>query len=134
MAVMALLNEYLSVNAVNLSDHTRQAMLTAEATQLDVSAMGDGWTRNTYGLKSGQIAVEWNDDFAGGSVDATLWPLLGTNVAFELRPDAGVVSATNPKYTGLVGIQAMAIGGTLNEVARKGHTWPTSGAVTRATS
>lgn len=134
MAVMALLNEYLSINAVNLSDHMRQAALTAEATTLDVSAMGDGWTRNTYGLKSGQIAVEWNDDFAAGSVDATLWPLLGTNVAFELRPDAGVVSTSNPKYTGLVGVQSVIIGGTLNEVARRNQSWPTSGAVTRATA
>lgn len=134
MAVMALLNEYLSVNAVNLSDHMRQAALTAEATTLDASAMGDGWVKNIYGLKSGQIAVEWNDDFVAGSVDATLWPLLGTNVAFELRPDGGVVSVTNPKYTGLVGISSVAIGGSLNEVARRNQTWPTSGAVTRATS
>lgn len=134
MAVLALLNEYLSINAVNLSDHVRQAAITVDSTVLDVTAMGDNWTKNTFGLKSGQMAVEWNDDFAVGSVDATLWPLLATNVAFEVRPDAGVVSTTNPKYTGLVGISNLAVGGTLNEVARKGLTWPTSGTVTRATS
>jgi hypothetical protein len=134
MAVMALLNQFLSVNAVNLSDHMRQAALAVEATTLDASAMGDGWVKNIYGLKSGSIAVEWNDDFVAGSVDATLWPLLGTNVAFELRPDGGVVSVSNPKYTGLVGIASVSIGGSLNEVARRNQTWPTSGAITRATA
>lgn len=134
MAVMALLNQFLSVNAVNLSDHMRQAALAVEATTLDASAMGDGWVKNIYGLKSGSIAVEWNDDFVAGSVDATLWPLLGTNVAFELRPDGGVVSVSNPKYTGLVGIAQHNVGGSINEVARKSLTFPTSGAVTRATA
>jgi hypothetical protein len=132
MAVMALINEFLSINAVNLSDHVRSATVTAEATALDSTAMGDSWMENTFGLKSGQLAVEWNDDFAAASVDATLWPLLGTNTAFEVRPDAGVASATNPKYTGLVGISGLSVGGSLNEIARKSQTWPTSGVLTRA--
>lgn len=132
MAVMALLNQYLSVNAVNLSDHVRAATLAVEATTLDSTAMGDAWTENIFGLKSGTLAVELNDDFAAASIDSTLWPLLGTNVAFEVRPDAGVASANNPKYTGLAGINGLAMGGSLNEVARKSHTWPLSGAVTRA--
>ena len=134
MAAVALLNEFLSVNAVNMSDHVRQAAITVDSTVLDVTAMGDGWTKNTFGLKSGQMAVEWNDDFVAGSIDATLWPLLATNVAFEVRPDAAVVGVNNPKYTGLVGISNLSVGGTLNEVARKGLTWPLSGAVTRATA
>lgn len=134
MAVLALLNEYLSVNAVNLSDHLRAATAAVEASTLDSTAMGDAWTENIYGLKSGTLAVEFNDDFAPASVDATLWPLLGTNVAIELRPDAGAVSASNPKYTGLAGINGLAIGGSLNEVARKSHTWPLSGPLTRATA
>jgi hypothetical protein len=132
MAVMALLNEYVSINAVNLSDHVRAATVAVEATTLDSTAMGDSWTENIFGLKSGTVAVEFNDDFVAASVDATLWPLLGTNVALEVRPDAGVVSASNPKYTGLVGINGLAVGGSLNEVARKSHTWPLSGALVRA--
>lgn len=134
MAVFALINEFVSVNGVNLSDHVRQAVLTAEASALDSTAMGDTWMENIFGLKSGQLQIEFNDDMAAGSVDATLWPLLGTNVAFEVRPDAGAVSATNPKYTGLIGIAQIVIGGQLNEVARKSITFPTSGAITRATA
>ena len=131
MAVMALINEYLSLNTVAMSDHVRQATLAMEASALDATAMGDGWTKNVYGLKSGSMQVEFNDDTAASQVDALLWPLFGTNTAFEVRLDAGTVSATNPKYTGLVGIAQHNVGGQLNEVARKSLTFPTSGAVTR---
>jgi hypothetical protein len=131
MAVFALINEYLSLNAVAMSDHVRQATLAMEASALDATAMGDGWTKNVYGLKNGSMQVEFNDDTAASQVDALLWPLFGTNVAFEVRLDAGTVSATNPKYTGLVGIAQHNVGGSLNEVARKSLTFPTSGAVTR---
>lgn len=132
MAVMALLNEYVSINAAGMSDHIRQATLTVDSTVLDATAMGDNWIKNIFGLKSGQLQLEFNDDFVAANVDALLWPLLGTNVAFEVRPDAGVVGANNPKYTGLIGISGFTVGGSLNEVARKGLTFPTSGIVTRA--
>lgn len=134
MAVMALINEYVSIAANAMSDHVRSATLAMEASALDATAMGDGWTKNVYGLKSGSLQVEFNDDFVASQVDAILWPLFGTNVAFEVRPDAGVVSVTNPKYTGLIGIAQHQVGGSLNEVARKSLTFPTSGAVARATA
>lgn len=134
MAVVALVNEYLALNAVAMSDHVRSATLAMEASALDATAMGDGWVKNVYGLKNGQMQVEFNDDMAVSQVDALLWPLFGTNTAFEVRIDAGVVSTSNPKYTGLVGIAQHNVGGSLNEVARKSLTWPTSGTVSRATS
>jgi len=134
MAVLALTNEFLSLNATTLSDHVKSAVLTVEADQLDSTAMGDSWKEITGGLKGGQLVVTFNDDFAGGSVDATLWPLLGTSVAFEVRPDAGVASATNPKYTGQVFIGQHSIGNGVGELASKQLTFPTNGAVTRATS
>lgn len=134
MAVVALINEFLSLNAAAMSDHVRQATLAMEATALDATAMGDGWVKNVYGLKSGSLQVEFNEDTAASQVDSLLWPLFGTNVAFEVRVDAGVVSPTNPKYTGLVGIAQHNVGGSLNEVARKSLTFPTSGAVVRGTA
>lgn len=134
MAVFALINEYVTLNAVNLSDHVRSATLALEASALDSTAMGDTWTENVFGLKSGTLTIEFNDDYAASSVDSTLWSAFGTNVTFEVRPDAGAVSATNPKYTGSVGIAQHNVGGSLNEVARKSVTLPLSGAVTRATA
>lgn len=134
MAVVALLSEFVSINAVNLSDHVRAATLAVEASALDSTAMGDDWTEVTGGLKSGTLTIEFLDDFAASNVDATLWPTFGTVVAFEVRIDDAAVSATNPKYTGSVFIQQHSVGGSLNEMAMKSLTLPTSGAVTRATA
>ena len=134
MAVFALVNEYLAINGTAMSDHVKQAVLTVEADALDSTAMGDSWKEVTFGLKGGQLQVEFLDDFAASQVDALLWPLFGTVVTFEVRPDAGAVSATNPKYTGSIGIAQHAVGGQLNEMATKGLTFPTSGTVSRATS
>lgn len=134
MAVLALINEHVSINAVNLSDHVKSGTLAVEATSLDSTAMGDTWNEVTGGLKSGTLTIEFLDDFAASNVDATLWPIFGTVVTFEVRPDAGAVSATNPKYTGSVFIQQHSLGGSLNEMAGKSLTFPTSGAVTRATA
>jgi len=131
MAVFALINEYVTINAVNLSDHVRQATLALEASALDSTAMGDTWTENVFGLKSGTLTVEFNDDFAASNVDATLWAAFGTNVAFAVRPDAGAISTTNPEYQGLIGIAQFNLGGSAGEVARKSLTFPLSGAVTR---
>lgn len=134
MAVLALLNEHVTINGVDLSDHVRQGTLALEATALDSTAMGDNWNKVTGGLKSGTLTLEFLDDFAASEVDATLWPIFGTTVTFIVRPDAGAVSATNPNYTGSVFIQQHSVGGSLNEMAMKSLTFPTSGTVTRATS
>lgn len=134
MAVFALLNEYLAINSVALSDHIKGATLTLDSAQLDPTAMGDNWVKVLGGLKSGQLQIEFIDDYAASQTDATLWPLFGTVVTFEVRPDAGAVSATNPKYTGSVHISQFVVGGSVGELAMKSLTFPTSGAVSRATS
>lgn len=136
MAAFALINEYLAVNAVNFTtlSMVKSATLTVDVAQLDPTAMGDSWVEALGGLKSGSLAVTFNDDYAASSIDQTLWPILGTVVTFEVRPDAGTVSSTNPKYTGSVLISQHALGGTVGDLASKQLTWPTSGAITRATS
>lgn len=135
MAVFALTNEYLALNgSATLNDHVKSAVLTVDVAQLDSTAMGDSWIEVIGGLKSASLAITFNDDYAASNVDATLWPLLGTVVTFEVRPDAGSVSATNPKYTGSVLIGQHVLGGSVGELAAKSLTFPVSGAVTRATA
>lgn len=134
MAVLALLNEFVEVNGVDLSDHCRNGTLTMEATNLDSTAFGDDWVEATGGLKSGTLAVEFLDDFAVSQVDATLWPIFGTVVTFAVRPTADAVSATNPSYSGSILIAQHTVGGSLNEMAMKNLSFALSGTVTRATA
>lgn len=134
MAVLAYTDAYLVLNSVNLSDHVKSVTLTVDSAQLDSTAMGDSWTEFIGGLKSGSLAITFNDDFAASNVDATLWPILGTSVTFELRPTSAAVGATNPKWTGSVFIAQHAVGGAVGELGAKSLTFPTTGTITRATA
>lgn len=134
MSVLVLLNEFFELNSVDSSDWAKSAALAVEAAQLDASVFGDGWTKNVAGLKSGTVTVEFLDDFDAAALDATLWPLFGTVVTFKVRPDAGVASTSNPQYSGSVLISQLNVGGSLGELAGKALSFPTTGAVTRATA
>jgi len=134
MAVMALTAEFLSINAVTMSDHVKSAALAVEVDQLDSTAMGPGWKAVIGSLKAGTLTVTFNDDTAVSQVDALLWPLLGTLVAFELRLSDAAVSTSNPKYTGSILIAQHNLGGDVGSLAAKSLTLPVSGAVTRATA
>lgn len=131
---LALLNEFIQINSVDISAHCRQGTLAFESTDLDSTTFGDTWNEHTGGLKSGTLTIEALDDFAASQLDDTLWPLLGTVVTFEVRPTADPVATDNPSYTGSVFIQQHSLGGSLNELATKSLTFPTSGTVSRATS
>lgn len=135
MAAIALLDARLTINAVNF--HTlsmvKSVRLSLNAAQLDPTAMGDTWVEVLGGLKSGELSVDFVDDYAASSVDQTLFPLFGTVTTFTLRPTNAAISATNPEYQGSCFIGAHMLGGGVGELAMKsGLTFPTSGAVTRA--
>lgn len=137
MSAFALTAEYLAINSVDYTSLlvVKGAVLTVEADQLDPTAMGDGWKKVLGGLKGGSVAANLIDDYAASSTDQLLWPLFGTLTSFEIRPTNAAVSSTNPKYTGSMFIGTHIVGGQVGELAMKGGlTFPTSGAVTRATS
>jgi hypothetical protein len=136
VTVLALLNQYFLLNAVDLSDHIRGATLAVNAAQLNSEAMGDSWEEVTTGLKAGTINFEVLDDFALSSIDATIWAAFnaGTNVAWEMRPVNASRSTTNPGYTGSIHPSEYKLGGSINTMAMKSLTWKLSGAVTRNTS
>ena len=88
------------------------------------------------GLKDWSVDVELNQDFAAASVDATLFPLVGAAAfAIEIRPDAGAVSATNPKFTGNALLESYPpISGSVGELATVSITLQGDGDLTRATA
>lgn len=101
MAVQILKNAYLSVNAVVLSTFVKSITLNYEADVVETTAMSKNSKTRLSGLKDWSVDVGFNQDFAAAAVDVTLFSLVGgASVAVEVRPDAGAVSATNPKYTG----------------------------------
>lgn len=136
MAKMVLLAAYLSINANLLHSNTNKIELGAEVEEKDVTTYTSlGWKEVLGGLKSGELGVEFNQDFAAAALDSIMWPLLGTVVAFEVRADQAAVGAGNPKYTGNILIKEWKpVMGEVGDDAQVSVSFPTSGAITRATS
>ncbi|GAA0348702.1 hypothetical protein GCM10009540_81340 [Streptomyces turgidiscabies] len=136
MPKMVLLAEYVSINANVLNEFTTKAELTVEVEQKDVTTYASlGWKEVIGGLKSGELGLEFKNDFAATKLDAIMWPLLGTVVPFEVRPDQAAVGTSNPKWTGSVLISGWnPITGSVGDEATVSLGFPTSGAVTRATA
>lgn len=121
MGKFILDNAFVSINGADLSDHVKSVTINYEGEVKDMTAMGATGRGKAIGLLNGSIDLELFQDFAALKVDATLWPLHGA-AAFPvvIRPDAGVVAATNPQWagncvlakynpiTGSVGDEAMA--------------------------
>jgi hypothetical protein len=135
MATYVALDHRITINSVNLSSAVRKATLQVSVNEVTDTAMGDTWVSRLGGLRDYRLTVEFNQDFAASQVDATLWPLLGTVVAFTARPTTGAISATNPEYQGSVLITDYTpIEGQVGDLAMFSVTWPGSGPLTRATS
>ena len=136
MAKMVLLAQYLSINGTALSSYTKKAELSVEVEDKDVTTYASaGWKEVLGGLKSGELSVEFLQDFAASQLDSIMWPLLGTVVSFEVRADQAAVGTSNPKYSGSILINGWSpITGGVGDEATVSVGFPTSGAVTRATT
>lgn len=98
MAIFTLVDAYISINGVTLSDHAKSVTVEDTRDQVDITAFGATSKAYTKGLGDAKITVEFYQDFAAGKVHATLQPLLGstTPVTIEVRPTSAARSATNP--------------------------------------
>ena len=136
MPKMVLLAEYVSINGVDLSEYARKAELAVEVEEKEVTNYASaGWKELLGGLKSGELGCEFLQDVAATRIDSIMWPLLGTVVPFEVRLSNAVVGTSNPKYTGNVLIKEWKpIEGSVGDEATSSASFPTSGAVLRATA
>lgn len=138
MAKMVLKSSYLSLATVDWSAFLAKIELKAEVEEKDVTTFAsNGWVEVLGGLFKAGLSLTWRQDVAAASVDSAMWThfLTGTPIAFETRLTSAAVGTSNPKWTGLVLVKDWTpIGGSPGDVAGHDTSWPTSGAVTRATS
>jgi hypothetical protein len=136
MATFVFTDGFVSINAVDLSDHVKSVTLDYSAEPQDDSAMGDTTRSRTGGLKDWSVSVDFHQDYAAAKVDATLFSLVGTTTALIVRPDnSDGVSATNPNFTGTGLLESYnPAGGSLGEMAAATATFQAAGTLTRATT
>lgn len=136
MAVFVATDYQITIGGVDLSDRLTSVELPIESDDVDTTAFGGaGWRSRTGGLKSGSITLNFNQDFAAGETDATLWPLFNTSTTVVVKPTTAAVSVTNPSYTGSFLVNSITpIAGSVGDLATQSLTWPLSGALTRTTA
>jgi hypothetical protein len=136
VALLVLTTSYLALNSVDRSTWTSKVELAVEVEEKDVTTFASaGWKAVTGGLKSAGLSITFKNDVADDSLDETMWALLGTTTAFEVRATSAAVGTSNPKYTGSVLINKwVPVSGSPGDVNEASFTYPTSGTVTRGVS
>lgn len=118
-----------------LASYLTQVELKASATDVTTTAFGSQWVTRVAGLKEGSLTLNFNQDYATTTVDATLWPLLGTNATVVIKPTSTATSASNPAYTAVCVVTDLTpVSGQIGDLATFSVTWPTTGSVSRATA
>ena len=98
MAQLVLKDADITVNGVVLSNRANSVELNYEVESVEVTAFG-GNRSFIGGLQNNTITIEFMQDFAAANVEATVFPLVGTQTSVTVRASSSATSATNPLYT-----------------------------------
>jgi predicted secreted protein len=136
MAIFVATDFSVSINgSTALASYLTQVELKASANDITTTSFGSTWVTRVAGLKEGSLTLQFNQDYASATVDATLWPLLGTQATVVIKPTSTAVSANNPAYTAIALVTDLTpVSGNIGDLATFSVTWPTSGTVSRATA
>lgn len=136
MAKTVVTSRYVSIGTADISSALSGASLEITVEEVDKTSLGSaGWREVAAGLKSGSVTLNFQQDFGVGGVDALLYPLVGTEATVTIRSSSATASATNPVYSATVLIsQYTPISGAVGDLQTFDVTFPTVGAVTRATA
>lgn len=138
MAKFMASNFVITLNGTDLSSSLHSVTLDVSANEIDTTTFGSSTTvykTVVGGVVSGSAKLDFYQDYAAGSVDATIWPLVNTIGTLVIKPAGTAVSASNPSYTATVLINGYTpVMGSIGDLSSFSVTWPTSGSVTRATA
>ena len=136
MAIFVATDFSVSINgSTALASYLTQVELKSSATDITTTAFGSTWVTRVAGLKEGSLTLTFNQDYAASTVDATLWPLLGSQATVVIKPTSSAVGTSNPAYTAICVITDLTpVSGTVGDLSTFSVTWPTTGTVSRATA
>jgi hypothetical protein len=107
MAVLVLTNAFISIGGTAIADHANSVNVNYEIDSIEVTAFGDSGHRFAGGLQNVTAEITLMQDFATNipagspstSVEALIYPLVGTTTTVVVRATSAVKSTTNPEYT-----------------------------------
>ena len=136
MAKYVVTGTGVTLNGDDISANTARAELVINAAEVDTTDFGSGgFTEIIGGLKSGQVTLDFHNDFGSGAVSDLLKDLVGTIGTVTLDPTGAGAGANNPVYTAEVLINSFTpVSGAVGDLATFSVTFPTTGSVTFATA
>ena len=134
MAQIVLKDASISIGGVELADRSNSVEVNYEIESVEVTAFG-GNRSFVGGLQNNTCTVELMQDFAATETEATIFPLVGTQVTLVFKPTSEAVSAESPSYTisGAYLSSHTPIAAAVGELAMTSLTF-TGGTLVKATS
>ena len=134
MAQIVLKDASISIGGVELADRSNSVEVNYEIESVEVTAFG-GNRSFVGGLQNNTCTVELMQDFAATETEATIFPLVGTQVTLVFKPTSAAVGADNPSYTitGAYLASHTPIAAAVGELAMTSLTF-TGGTLVKATS
>lgn len=135
MAKFVATDYTITIGGTDFSASLAAVTLDITVEEQDTTAFGDTARTRIGGLQDASVSLDFHQDFGADSIDATLFPLLGTSVAITITPTSGAVSATNPTYScNALVTQYQPFANNVGDLATLSVSWPVTGAVTRTSA
>lgn len=129
MARIVLTNVGVVFGTTDISSYVTSVTLGSTFDVVETTAFGNTARTRVAGLADNSVTLEFNQDYAAGALEATIYPTLGTAVSMTVRPVAG----TTPAYTFTALVSEWTpLNGAVGELATASVTWPISGAITKS--
>lgn len=136
MARIVLTNASVVFGTSNdLSDHIASITLNTSYDIVETTSFGSTAKTRIAGLADNSVSLEFHQDFASGSVESIIYPLLGTAITIKVKPVADTITASNPQYAFSALISEWSpLSASVGELSTASVTWPISGVITKTTS
>jgi hypothetical protein len=129
MARIVLTNVAVTFGTTDLSSYVTSVTLGSTYDVVETTAFGNTARTRVAGLADNSVTFEFNQDYAAGALEATIYPTLGTAVSITVRPVAG--SSPAYSFSALVS-EWTPLNGAVGELATASVTWPISGVITKS--
>jgi hypothetical protein len=132
MARIVLTNVAVTFGATDISSYVTSVTLTSTFDVVETTAFGNTARTRVAGLADNSVALEFNQDYAAGALEAVINgspTTIGTAVSMTVRPIAG----SSPAYTFSALVSEWTpLNGAVGELATASVTWPISGVITKS--
>lgn len=136
LVTTVLTDAYISIGGNVISDHANKVEIALSAEEKEITAFGQTFKVRAGGtLKDAKLSITLYNNVQAAALDSLMYPLLGTVVAFEVRPTSAARSTSNAATVGNVFISELKpLSGGVGDVNGYDVSWPTSGTITHPTA